>query len=130
MEPQEIALCMANGSATYIDRKEEAGDIEWMEHPKFAGVFLKHLVKGADTNDKLSCHMVKVAPNCVLDNHVHENQWELHEVIEGEGEFVLDTKKSGYYPGRMALIPRGIDHKVIAGDDGLVLLAKFFPALC
>jgi hypothetical protein len=29
----------------------------------------------------------------------------------------------------MGMIPKGINHKVIAGERGMVLLAKFFPAL-
>ena len=97
--------------------------------PAPKGVFLKHLIKGVDTEGKLSCHLVKIDPNCVLEEHIHEGQCELHEVIEGEGNCILDTKKTPYNPGRITMIPKGIKHKVIAGNSGLVFLAKFFPAL-
>jgi mannose-6-phosphate isomerase-like protein (cupin superfamily) len=129
METKEIVVCLANGTATYVDRDDAAEEIPWNQHPKFKGVYLKHIIKGADTEGKLSCHMVKMNPDAILEEHVHGNQWELHEVIEGEGKFFLGTKETPYFPGRMGVIPRGTNHKVIAGKSGMVLLAKFFPAL-
>ncbi|RQW81340.1 MAG: cupin domain-containing protein [Geobacter sp.] len=129
MDTRELAANMANGSTTYKDRDEEVGTIPWNEHPKFKGVFLKHIVKGIDTEGMLSCHMVRIESNAVLENHIHENQWELHEVIEGEARFVLESKETVYCPGRIGIIPKGTKHKVVAGKNGLILLAKFFPAL-
>jgi quercetin dioxygenase-like cupin family protein len=104
-------------------------DETWQEHPKFKGVYLKHLIKGTYTNGMLSSHMVRINPHAVLEEHVHDTQWELHEVIEGEGMFLLDKCEAPYYPGRMAVIPKGVKHRVTAGSSGLVMLAKFFPAL-
>jgi len=129
METQRISECMASGSITYVDRDDQVEQIQWVAHPKFKGVYLKHLIKGVDTDGKLSCHLVKMDPSAVLEEHIHESQWELHEVMEGQGGFILDTRESSYYPGRMSIIPKGLKHKVIAGTNGLVLLAKFFPAL-
>ena len=129
MERREIAACMANGSTTYMDRDEATGEIPWNEHPKFKGIFIKHIIKGIDTDGMLSCHMVRIDPNAILEDHLHDNQWELHEVIEGEGKFVLESKETLYNPGRMGIIPKGARHKVVAGENGLILLAKFFPAL-
>lgn len=34
-----------------------------------------------------------------------------------------------YHPKCMGVIPKGTKHKVVAGENGLILLAKFFPAL-
>jgi quercetin dioxygenase-like cupin family protein len=129
METKEISIRMANGSITFADRDDQAEEIQWNEHVKFKGVYLKHLIKGADTEGKLSCHLVKIDPSCVLEEHIHESQWELHEVIEGEGNFILNAKETFYYPGSMAVIPKGMKHKIIAGRNGLVFLAKYFPAL-
>ena len=129
METKEIVACMANGTTTYVDRDDAAGEIPWNQHPKFKGVYLKHIIKGTDTEGKLSCHMVRIDPDAILEEHIHENQWELHEVIEGDGKFLLDKKETFYYPGCMGMIPKGTNHKVIAGKRGMVLLAKFFPAL-
>lgn len=129
METKEITACLANGSTTYMDREESTGEIPWNRHPKFKGVYLKHIIKGTDTDGMLSCHMVRIDANAILEEHDHENQWELHEVIEGEGKFVLESKETPYHPGRIGIIPKGTKHKVIAGENGLILLAKFFPAL-
>jgi len=129
METREISACLANGSVTYPERDDATGQIQWNEHPKFKGVYLKHLVRGADTQGKLSCHLVRINPNSALEDHSHEEQWELHEVMEGEGKFILGQRETLYYPGRMGIIPKGMTHKVTAGRTGLVLLAKFFPAL-
>lgn len=129
METKEISTCMANGTITYIDRDDQTGQIQWNEHPKFKGVYLKHLIRGQDTDGKLSCHLVRIDPDSILEEHIHENQWELHEIIEGEGKFILGTKETTYYPGHMSMIPKGLEHKVIAGKSGLFLLAKFCPAL-
>ena len=129
MENREISACIANGSITYVERDDQTSNIQWNEHPKFKRVYIKHLIRGADTEGKLSSHLVKIDPDCVLEQHVHEAQWELHEVIEGDGSFVLGTKETPYYPGRMGIIPKGMIHSVRAGKSGLVLLAKFFPAL-
>jgi quercetin dioxygenase-like cupin family protein len=129
MEAIEILESFANGSITYSERDDSTGQIQWNEHPKFKGVCLKHLIKGVDTQGKLSCHLVRIDPNSVLEDHSHADQWELHEVIAGEGRFVLGARETLYYPGRIGMIPKGMTHKVTAGRTGLVLLAKFFPAL-
>jgi quercetin dioxygenase-like cupin family protein len=129
MEPKDISTYISNGAITYKDRDEQAELLQWNEHPKFKGVYLKHLVTGRDTDGALSCHMVKIDPNSALEEHIHENQLELHEVIEGAGNFILGDKETRYSPGGMAVIPKGIKHKVIAGEKGLILLAKFCPAL-
>lgn len=129
MEGRDIVDSMTNGAITYCDRDEETGNIQWTAHPKFKGVFLKHLIKGADTEGRLSCHLVRVDPGCMLDEHIHTGEWELHEIIRGEGECRLNSRQIRYHPGCMTVIPQGAAHKVVAGSRGLVLLAKFFPAV-
>ncbi len=129
MQGMEISEQLARGSITFPDRSEEIDDLPWNEHPRFPGVFLKHLVKGVDTEGRLSCHLVRIEPRCALEEHVHDGQWELHEVLQGEGSFLVNGRETAYYPGRMAVIPKRAKHKVVAGSGGLVLLAKFFPAL-
>jgi quercetin dioxygenase-like cupin family protein len=129
METKEIATKLANGSITFENREDRVEDIPWNRHPKFKGVYLRHLVKGADTGGTLSCHVVRLDPGAILEDHIHESQWEVHEVVEGQGTFFLGSRETAYYPGRMAVIPRGAMHRVIAGTSGLVLLAKFSPPL-
>lgn len=102
---------------------------EYVAHKTFKGVYLKHLVKGEQTNNQLSCHLVKVEPFCVLENHTHPNNLEIHEVILGDGICNIAENQSEYTVGTIGVIPANTPHKVVAGKDGLYILAKFSPAL-
>ena len=129
METKMISTYIANGTIHYFDRSENISDVEWARHPGFKGVYLKHMIKGADTSGLFSSHLVKIEPNCCLETHCHENQLELHEVIEGDGLCQLIEDTFDYHLGKMAVIPKKETHMVQAGVNGLILLAKFFPAL-
>jgi len=129
METKTQNSVMLNGVVIYLDREETIADLPWNAHAKFRNVHLKHLVKGADTKGLFSCHLVKMEPHAILEDHIHENNIELHEVIEGNGTFTLETKEAVYHPGSVGLIPQGKKHSVMAGENGLLLMAKFFPAL-
>ncbi len=128
MEMKKMTMSVTNGSITFENREDRAEEIPWNRHPRFKGVSLKHLVKGADTEGMVSCHIVRLDPEAVLEDHVHEGQWELHEVVEGDGTFFLGLRETSYWPGQMAVIPKGVTHKVVAGKSGLLLRATFFPA--
>ncbi len=104
-------------------------DLEWHEHATFKGVFLKHIIKGIETKNQLSCHLVKINPNCEISNHNHIGKYELHEIIEGNGFCLLNDEKLNYQKGVIGLIPADMDHSVKANEEGLLLFAKFFPAL-
>jgi quercetin dioxygenase-like cupin family protein len=112
-----------------LNGTKDAAALPWNAHPTFPGVSLKHLVTGADTGGAISCHLVRLEPGCQLKSHVHEGQWELHEVVAGSGTAGLDGRTADYLPGVMVVIPKGKSHHVTAGDGGLCLFAKFFPAL-
>ena len=118
-----------NGKITTLEKTIESETIAWNNHPTFAGVSLKHLVKGKDTNNQLSCHLVRVEPHCILDTHIHNGILEIHEVIDGSGTLFLDKSEVTYNIGSLSVIPADTKHKVIAGDQGLYILAKFSPAL-
>ena len=129
MDTNGLAAQMAKGRIIHTHETNGGEEPPWNAHPRFPGVWMKLLVGGKDTDGALSCHMVRIDPGATLEEHVHEGQWELHEVLEGEGEFRLDAGKTPYSPGCMSVIPKGMKHRVTAGSSGLVLLAKFFPAL-
>lgn len=113
----------------FIDKQVDIDTLTWNPHPSFKGVFLKHLVAGKDTDNALSCHIVKIESNCILDTHLHDGKIEIHEVVSGNGVMYLDNKEISYSTGRICIIPANTLHKVIAGKDGLYLFAKFTPAL-
>ena len=125
----EIVKKIDEGKVIYLEKEIDAKELDWNEHPAFKGVFLKHLVKGGDTENKFSCHLVKVESGCEIGEHVHEEQWELHEIVAGSGKGTLGDKEINYELGISAVIPKGVKHKVVADEGDLYLLAKFVPAL-
>jgi len=104
-------------------------NIEWQKHPKFKGVFTKDLFCGMDSGNNLSAMLVKIEPNCEIGNHFHEGKAELHEVIYGIGDALVNGKSIAYTPGIISLIPADVPHSVKANNSGLILLAKFTPPL-
>ncbi len=110
--------------------EKKFADIAWSKHPTFEGVELKHMITAKDTDGQFSYHLVRIAPNCSINNHIHETQLETHEVIAGTGICVNAGEKLSYECGVISIMPAGVLHEVIAGEDGLYLFAKFFPALC
>jgi oxalate decarboxylase/phosphoglucose isomerase-like protein (cupin superfamily) len=129
MEARELRTDIANGIIALINDDKAIAQLAWNAHPKFPGVFLKHIIQGAASDGKLSCHLVRVNPGCALETHIHENQWELHQVVAGDGHCLLIERRIPYNPGCLALIPQGASHRVEAGAKCLLLLATFFPAL-
>lgn len=103
--------------------------LDWNAHPKLKGVHLKDIITSSETEGAISCHLVKIEPNCKIALHTHPDNLEIHEVIQGEGNCILNTKSHEYNCGTVAIIPKNLKHEVIAGDKGLYLFAKFIPAI-
>ena len=105
-------------------------DIPWSKHPTFDGVELKHVITAKETGGQFSYHLVRIAPNKSIKNHIHETQLETHEIIAGSGICINDGMEIPYEIGTISIMPAGIPHEVNAGSDGLYMFAKFIPALC
>ena len=105
-------------------------DIPWSKHPVFEGVELKHIITSKDTDGSFSYHLVRIAPDKSILDHIHETQLETHEVIAGNGTCINDGTLLEYVPGIISIMPAKVNHEVHAGKDGLYLFAKFIPALC
>ena len=103
--------------------------LPWNPHPKFAGVFLRHLVTGKDTGGRMSLHHVRIDPGCAIGDHTHAGQVEIHDVLRGAGACTLAGTKIPYIPGVVGVMPSDQVHRVEAGDKGLLLLATFSPPL-
>ncbi len=116
------------GKLITIEEEFDLNETEWNNHPD-KGVQLKHLITGKDSSNKISCHLVKIEPNCKITLHSHSKNLELHEVVDGYGEIIMANKTSQYNKGAITIIPDNIEHEVIAGKKGLYILAKFIPAL-
>lgn len=118
------------GKLVLPDRIIDFAEIEWSKHPTFEGVELKHIITAEETRGEFSFHLVKIAPNCSIKEHIHQTQLETHEVISGSGKCVNAGAVIGYKPGVISIMPSGVKHEVNAGSEGLYLFAKFLPALC
>lgn len=119
-----------NGSLKLPTTTTEFSKIPWQKHPTFDGVELKHIITAKDTNGGFSYHLIRIAPNKSIKNHIHETQLETHEVIDGSGTCINNGVSIPYEAGTISIMPIGIPHEVNAGKDGLYLFAKFMPALC
>lgn len=119
-----------NGRLSLEDKTIDFKEIAWSKHPTFEGVELKHIVTAKETKGQFSYHLVRIAPNCSIGEHIHESQLETHEVIKGSGFCVNNGKTIQYDSGTISIMPSGIKHEVTAGSEGLYLFAKFIPALC
>jgi quercetin dioxygenase-like cupin family protein len=119
-----------NKGKLYINGESiDVEKLNWNEHSAFKGVFLKHLIKGESTDYRLSCHLVKINPGCEIGIHNHVGKNELHEIISGSGLCLIEQTEIDYHKGVIGFIPADKNHSVKAENDGLFLLAKFFPAL-
>lgn len=130
MNELELFECFSQGSFCMPNEVTDFNQIEWTKHPKFEGVELKHILTGKHTEGQFSFHLVRIAENMKIGLHIHESQIETHEVIAGDGICFHDGKELTYEEGVITLFPKGIQHEVVAGNKGLFLFAKFFPALC
>lgn len=126
----EVFEAFNNGALRLPEQTVPFADIAWSKHPTFEGVELKHIVTAKNTNGAYSYHLVRIAPNKSIKNHIHETQLETHEVIAGNGTCINTGKALSYEPGVISIMPAGVPHEVNAGNDGLYLFAKFMPALC
>lgn len=128
MEKERIFDKLDQGRIEYTDRVAAAGEISWKQHPVYAGVSLKTLISFEDAGGRFSCLLVRLESGHEIGEHIHNDQWELHEVVDGTGKCIILDKEIAYEPGVCTVIPDGLKHRVIAGEQGLSLLAKYMPA--
>lgn len=117
------------GELALSGRRVALSERDWQAHSKFTGVALKHLLTAADTGGAFSVHLVRIAPGCAIGEHLHATQWETHEVIAGNGVCQNRNEDIVYRVGVLSLIEPGAPHAVTAGEEGILLFAKFIPPL-
>jgi quercetin dioxygenase-like cupin family protein len=126
---EEPMIQLFNGSEVLTDKMRKSEELTWNEHSSFKGVFMKHLVCGEQTNGAMSCHLVRIEPGHEIGLHLHQGKLELHEVMSGSGSLLRGDVAHEYRPGTVAVIPADVNHRVIAGNEGLFLFATFTPSL-
>ena len=130
MESKNIFELFENGKLFFKGETDKIAAMPWNKHAKFEGVELKHIITAKHTDGKFSCHLIKVAPGKKIGLHSHNGQTEIHEVVAGFGKCICEGKELEYVPGSMGFMPAEALHEVTAGQEGIYMLAKFFPALC
>lgn len=126
---EAIAHVMENGRIVVAGETMPVSERIWNEHPTYPGVYLKHLLTGEDTQGRFSSHLILVRQGCEIGLHAHEGKMELHEVLQGCGQCMLQGETIAYASGVASLIPADAPHRLLATDEDLYLLAKFVPAL-
>lgn len=119
-----------NGALALPGRTVAFDRLPWNKHPAFEGVELKHIVGAADTGGDFSYHLVRIAPGKAIGDHIHDPQLETHEVVAGKGVCLNGGETIAYRPGMVSIFQARTRHEVRAGEEGLLLFAKFMPALC
>ncbi|NQS76833.1 MAG: cupin domain-containing protein [Peptococcaceae bacterium] len=117
------------GKVIYVDQDLEVTELAWQPHASFAGVFLKHLVKGGATGGKFSCHLIRIQNGYAIGEHIHEDKMEFIHIVAGVGQGELGSKKFDCRLGVSIVVPEKVKHSITAGSGDVYLLAKFVPAL-
>lgn len=126
----KIFEAFSAGKLCCPDHETDFNTVPWSKHPKFDGVEMKHIITAKETEGQFSFHLIRIAPGHNIGLHIHETQLETHEVIEGEGVCVNNGLEIKYGPGVISIFQPETRHEVKAGDQGLCMFAKFWPALC
>jgi len=61
--------------------------------------------------------------------HVHPKGPETFYIIEGDYEFILDSKSIMANPGDLVLVPKGVPHRFVVGNKGGHILVISPPEL-
>lgn len=125
-----VFAAFESGRCVTPEGEKDCAALPWNKHPAFTGVALKHLVGGGDSGGLFSYHLVRIDPGEAIGEHVHDPQLETHEVVAGSGVCRNGGLDIEYAPGTISLFKPRTAHSVRAGENGLLLLAKFFPPLC
>lgn len=129
MEQKKVFDLFENGTLKLPEGEKAFADIPWTAHAAFEGVELKHIVTSAESGGAFSFHLIRVAPGKKIGEHTHDVQTETHEVIAGGGTCINGNAEFAFEPGNVTIFSPKVPHQVIAGEEGIMVFAKFFPAL-
>ncbi|MDR0747177.1 MAG: cupin domain-containing protein [Helicobacteraceae bacterium] len=107
----------------------ESGEGLYRPHPTFNGVYMKSLIAYDKSAKRINAMLVKIEPRCKIGDHLHDQEFELHEVIYGQAEATINGVSAAYKTGVISLIAPNVKHSVKADETGVVLLAIFTPYL-
>lgn len=129
MNPADLSARFETGAVIFPGCTTDAADRPWHAPPGSNGVFLKDLATGSETDGKFSYHLVRIAKGCAVASHDHDIPWEWNMILRGSGTIILGDREIPVAAGQSCATPPKIPHAVKAGDEDLLLVALFVPAL-
>ncbi len=115
--------------APNLPRVVDIADVEWAEHPRFAGVFMRALLTRAD-NALANVSMVQVPPGREVRRHVHPTQVETVYLLAGKSILTVGQTEIPLEAGQLTAIPSGLEHALRnVGAEPVELLAFFTPPI-
>jgi mannose-6-phosphate isomerase len=81
---------------------------------------------------KIALKQVTVRPNEALSRQVHIQKDEIYLVIEGQGRLELGPEAEIIHElgiGDVVRVPPGVIHRLLAGDEGVVIIEASTPEL-
>ena len=108
-----------------LPRLADLETVEWQEHTRFPGIYLKGLLTSAD-NPLASVNVIQVPPGGKIGRHRHAQQFETIWVIRGNAILTLDQTEVSIKDGQIIAIPLGLEHALRNDGQSLVELLTFF----
>lgn len=71
--------------------------------------------------------LARLGPHTRILGHVHNTHDEIAHLVSGSCTFKLGEDLIKFQPGSVVLIPAGVPHGAVAGDQGAVLVSCFAP---
>ena len=104
--------------------------LEWVPHPEFPGVSIR-TAHGRLGADELTQLLIRLAPDGgEIPVHDHERLDECFYVIQGVGDALVRGERRRVGAHASLYAPAGKSHGLRnAGDEPLLLLATFIPAI-
>ena len=84
------------------------------------------LVARAVHGERVTVAVVDLAPGLVMSEHRHENE-QVGVVVRGEMLFTVGGEPQRRVAGDMWVIPPGVPHDVVVGDEGCTVVECFAP---
>lgn len=76
--------------------------------------------------DRITMAIVEIAPDGVVPENRHENE-QVGVLIRGRLTFTVGEETRTLEPGGTWRIPSGVPHRVVAGEEGAVVVDIFSP---
>ena len=121
------------GSVGWSKRSSPVTAVETNHQPDLSwggGAYHAHIgieAMGSDT-PSMSLGVLNLSKNAPVAEHVHDKEWEVMAIIEGEGELVKKGSSVKVAPGAIVAVPPGTPHAwKPSGTSALLAVQMYSP---